>query len=99
VRRPGTLGRCRAVLRRTLLEALAKTPQQLYGDDEICNKQPTFPLAEGTKDPGRKSGDQWCFDSVWMRPIGVAEQPVIHWINRPTFQQAVEIQSRVPRQP
>jgi len=97
VRRSGTLRRCRALLRRTLGQALAKTPQQLYGDDDICDKQPTFPLAAPAKDPGRKPADQWCFDSVWMRPIGVAEQPVIHWINRPTFQQAVEIQSRVPR--
>ena len=97
VKRRGTLRRCRTVLRRTLREALGKTPEQLYGEDEICNKQPSFPVAEPVKDPGRKSADQWCFDSVWMRPIGVAEQPVIHWINRPTFQQAVEIQSRVPR--
>ncbi len=97
VKRRGTLKRCRAVLRGTLREALTKTPQQLYGADDICNKQPSFPLSEPVKDPGRKPADQWCFDSVWMRPIGVAEQPVIHWINRPTFQQAVEIQGRVPR--
>ena len=30
-------------------------------------------------------------------PVGGATQPLIHWINRPTFQQANEIQSQVPR--
>jgi hypothetical protein len=28
------------------------------------------------------------------RPLGAIQQPRIHWINRPTFQQAVEIQGR-----
>jgi hypothetical protein len=27
-----------------------------------------------------------------MRPLGAVTQPLIDWINRPTFQQAVEIQ-------
>jgi acyl-homoserine lactone acylase PvdQ len=42
-------------------------------------------------------GDQWCFDSVAFRAVGGATQPLIHWINRPTFQQANEILSQVPR--
>jgi hypothetical protein len=42
-------------------------------------------------------GDQWCFDAVRQRPVGGATQPLIHWINRPTYQQAVEIQTRAPR--
>ena len=41
--------------------------------------------------PAGKS-DQWCFDSVRFRPIGAVTVPTIHWINRPTYQQAVEIQ-------
>jgi hypothetical protein len=41
--------------------------------------------------PAGKS-DQWCFDSVRFRPIGAITVRTIHWINRPTFQQAVEIQ-------
>ena len=32
-----------------------------------------------------------------QRPIGGATQPLIHWINRPTYQQANEIQKRLPR--
>jgi acyl-homoserine lactone acylase PvdQ len=38
------------------------------------------------------AGDQWCWDAVLQRPLGLVHQPLIHWINRPTFQQAVEIQ-------
>jgi hypothetical protein len=34
---------------------------------------------------------------VNFRAVGGATQPLIHWINRPTFQQANEIQSSVPR--
>jgi len=41
--------------------------------------------------------DQWCFDSVRFTPVGGATQPLIHWINRPTYQQANEIQRRLPR--
>jgi hypothetical protein len=48
-------------------------------------------------DPKCADGDQWCFDSVIFRPVGGATQPPIHWINRPTFQQANEIQASVPR--
>ena len=44
-----------------------------------------------------KDGDQWCWDAIRQRPIGGATQPLISWINRPTFQQAAEIQHRVAR--
>jgi hypothetical protein len=44
-----------------------------------------------------QDGDQWCWDAVRQRPIGGATQPLIAWINRPTFQQANEIQQRVAR--
>jgi hypothetical protein len=44
-----------------------------------------------------EDGDQWCYYAVRHRPIGGATQPLIHWINRPTFQQANEIQRRVSR--
>ncbi|HET6551341.1 MAG TPA: hypothetical protein VFG79_22935, partial [Solirubrobacter sp.] len=50
-----------------------------------------------TGDPQCEDGDQWCYDAVRQRPIGGATQPLIHWINRPTYQQANEIQSHVPR--
>jgi hypothetical protein len=92
-KRRATYKRCRSVLRRTLLAAIAKTPAEIYANDPVCNKQPGI----GPKDPQRKNGDQWCFDAVYQRPLGAADQPLIHWINRPTFQQVVEIPKRLPR--
>jgi acyl-homoserine lactone acylase PvdQ len=44
-----------------------------------------------------RAGDQWCFDAIRFRPTGAATQPLIHWINRPTYQQVVSVQHRVPR--
>jgi acyl-homoserine lactone acylase PvdQ len=38
-----------------------------------------------------KAGDQMCSDSIMFRAIGTITQPLIEWINRPTFQQADEI--------
>jgi acyl-homoserine lactone acylase PvdQ len=42
------------------------------------------------------AGDQMCADSIQFRPIGVITQPLIEWVNRPTFQQADEIQGHRP---
>ncbi len=38
-----------------------------------------------------KAGDQECSDSIKFRPIGGITQPLTERVNRPTFQQAVEI--------
>jgi hypothetical protein len=43
-----------------------------------------------------KAGDQMCSDSIQFRAIGAIAQPLIEWINRPTFQQADEIQGHGP---
>jgi hypothetical protein len=43
------------------------------------------------------AGDQMCSDSIQFRPIGVITEPLIEWVNRPTFQQADEIQGHGPR--
>ncbi|MEA2470146.1 MAG: hypothetical protein QOE38_1145, partial [Thermoleophilaceae bacterium] len=76
----GSRAKCRAALRKSLAAALkADAAAKLYGGDTVC------------KNAGR-DGDQKCFDSVMMRPLGAVKQPLIDWINRPTFQQAVEIQ-------
>ncbi len=80
----GSLSRCRAALQRSLAAALKVPASELYGNDQVC------------ADAG-KAGDQWCYDSVRQRPIGGATQPLIAWVNRPTFQQANEIQPRVGR--
>lgn len=74
----GSRGRCRAALARSLLEALRVPDSELYGGDQVC------------RTAGR-DGDQDCSDSIWFRPIGGVTQPLIPWVNRPTFQQVVEI--------
>jgi len=81
--RAGSLQSCRRALASSLKAALRKTPAELYADD-VC------------ADYGRP-GDQWCFDTVRQRPIGAINQPLIHWINRPTFQQVVDVQGRAGR--
>jgi hypothetical protein len=42
------------------------------------------------------AGDQMCSDSIQFRAIGAITQPLLEWINRPTFQQADEIQGHRP---
>ncbi|MHB8693203.1 MAG: penicillin acylase family protein [Solirubrobacteraceae bacterium] len=44
-----------------------------------------------------KAGDQMCSDSIQFRPIGAVTQPLIEWVNRPTFQQADQILNHGPR--
>ena len=81
----GNLRRCRAALVGSLGDALANSaPEKVYGDDQKC-------VDESGGDGNRL---QYCYDTVVHRPLGAIEQPRIHWINRPTFQQAVEIQGR-----
>ena len=91
-RRKGNLKRCRRALARSL-KAAVTVPSQTTYKDEVCGSQPGL----GPQDPGRKPFDQACFDRIRFRPLGAAEQPLIHWINRPTFQQIVEIQSHRAR--
>ena len=56
-----------------------------------------IPASEVYKgDPACNDGDQWCWDAVRQRPLGGIDQPLIAWINRPTFQQAVEIKRTAP---
>jgi acyl-homoserine lactone acylase PvdQ len=82
-RRPGNRRKCQSRLRASLKRALNVDPSRFY-KDETC------------EDYGMPS-DQWCYDAVRQRPVGAINQPLIHWINRPTFQQVVEIQKRAPR--
>jgi len=77
----GNLTRCRAALRSSLAAAADEPATKVYPGDASC---PT-------------PGDQWCWDSIVFRPLGVSAQPHIPWINRPTYQQAVELTSRAPR--
>jgi hypothetical protein len=87
----GSLTACRDALRQALSDALAESPAHLYDEDK------------SDADTDRVSGcpsdksDQWCWDSIRFRPVGAVSLRTIHWINRPTFQQAVEIQGHRPR--
>jgi acyl-homoserine lactone acylase PvdQ len=82
-KRQGTRRKCQSRLRASLGRALTQDPAVFY-KDETC------------EDYGMPS-NQWCYDAVRQRPVGAINQPLIHWINRPTFQQVVEIQKQVPR--
>jgi acyl-homoserine lactone acylase PvdQ len=80
----GSRRRCRAALESSLKAAIAIPASRLYSGDAVCRK-------------AGRDGDQACYDSIQFRPIGAATQPLIPWINRPTYQQAVSILRRVPR--
>ena len=77
----GAAGRCCGARCATRSPPRAATST---ADDEVC------------ADAG-KASDQWCFDAVRQRPVGGATQPLIHWINRPTYQQVVEVQGPAGR--
>jgi hypothetical protein len=80
----GRLALCRKRLRRSLGRALRNT-----GDDQLYPGQPDS-ACEGRGDA------QWCHDAVRHTAIGVITQPPTHWTDRPTFQQAVEVQGDRP---
>ncbi|HTN25538.1 MAG TPA: penicillin acylase family protein [Solirubrobacteraceae bacterium] len=79
----GVLARCRAVLRSALADALGDSPATLYADKTCA-------------DAGRPA-DQTCFDAISFRATGALTQPLIGWQNRPTYQQAIEVQGHRPR--
>ena len=83
----GSKRACRTVLESSLRDALAVPADKLYGGDPICS---------GKQGAGSGLDAQMCFDAVSFRPTGGATQPLIPWINRPTYQQAVEVGHDVP---
>jgi hypothetical protein len=80
----GRRAACRQALATSLRAALDVPASALYGGDEQC--------ANAGRD-----GDQACFDSIAFRALGGITQPLIPWQNRPTYQQAVEVQGRAHR--
>jgi acyl-homoserine lactone acylase PvdQ len=71
----GALAKCRKALVRSLAEALEHTADAELYPGDPCD-----------------GGDaQWCYDAVEHTATGAISQPEIHWIDRPTFQQAVQI--------
>jgi hypothetical protein len=79
----GVRSRCRSALRDALAASLDDDPRTLYRDAQ-CTE-------------AGKPGDQACYDAISFRAIGGITQPMIGWQNRPTYQQAVEIQGHRPR--
>jgi acyl-homoserine lactone acylase PvdQ len=49
------------------------------------------------QDSGCTDGDETCFDEVRFRAIGAITVPPLPWINRPTYQQVVQVNGHRPR--
>jgi len=79
----GKVAACRAMLLSTLAHALDVDRAKLYADQQCAS--------------AGMGGDQKCFDDLGFRAIGAITQPLTPWINRPTYQQALEIQNQVAR--
>jgi acyl-homoserine lactone acylase PvdQ len=74
----GVVKKCRAALLQSLRQAIATPASSIY-KDTVC-------AAQG------QQGNQPCFDTIMFRPLGAVTQPLTEWVNRPTFQQVVEVQ-------
>jgi acyl-homoserine lactone acylase PvdQ len=82
----GNLSACRAELEASLSQAVAEPATQVY---------PGYTEGSATC----KAGDQWCWDAINFRALGAISQPMMQWVNRPTFQQADEVQGHRPFPP
>ena len=87
----------RALLRRRQAAALPAGAAALAARRDPRPRAATSTAATRSARDEGKPGDQWCYDAVRQRPVGGATQPLIHWINRPTYQQVVEVQGAAPR--
>jgi hypothetical protein len=82
----GNLSACRAELEASLTQAIAEPATEDY---------PGYTEGSATC----KAGDQWCSDAIVFRALGAISQPMMQWVNRPTFQQADEVQGHRPFPP
>jgi acyl-homoserine lactone acylase PvdQ len=82
----GSLSACRNELVASLSQAVAEPATQVY---------PGYTEGSSTC----KAGNQWCWDAIVFRALGAISQPMMQWVNRPTFQQADEIQGHRPFPP
>jgi hypothetical protein len=78
----GSRRACAKMLRKTLLAASTKTFDEVYGTGGC------------TLNNGTRASEQMCDDAVDASDVTVASVGEFHWINRPTFQQAVQFQRR-----
>ena len=79
----GDLVACRTMLSDTLRQAIAAA----------SNRNQLY------SDSACPPGDQACGDKIIFRAVGAVSQPLMAWVNRPTYQQALEIQGHRPRAP
>jgi len=98
-------------LRQLLGLPVAQPAHQVYcggGNLAACRAQLEQSLAQAAAESPAQvypadglcaAGDQSCFDAISFRPLGAITQPLIPWVNRPTFQQADEIQGHRPFPP
>ena len=84
----GNKKKCQKVLAKALKQALAN-----MSDEDLY---PGFPTPACTDNYDPDPSAQWCQDTIRSRTIGAITQPPMAWQNRPTFQQAVEVQNDVP---
>jgi acyl-homoserine lactone acylase PvdQ len=77
----GNLGACQEMLRTTLEEAAAASFADVYSTTGC------------TFFNGTDASPQMCGDAVDSTDVTLAAVPPFHWINRPTFQQAVQYPS------
>ncbi len=77
----GRIKACGKMLRRTLTEASSESFEDLYGTGGC------------TLNNGTSASAQMCHDAVNSTDVTVAAVGPFHWINRPTFQQAIQFQS------
>ena len=68
----------RAALADRTLKVAIGLPASLVYHDDTCHK-------------AGRDADQMCFDAIQFRALGAVTQPLIPWINRPTFQQVVQL--------
>jgi hypothetical protein len=80
----GARAACRAALESSLKQAVAIPNDTVYDGDAECIK-------------AKQPHDQLCYDEILFRPLGGATQPLTAWMNRPTYQQAVELSEHRPR--
>ena len=75
---------------------LRQVPQRAAG--LAASRRSRSPARELYGTESCDGGDpQWCNDAVRFRALGAVTQPPIHWINRPTFQQVIEIKGPASR--
>jgi hypothetical protein len=106
----GFYGTVHKDLRATLGRRVRGRLSRVYcGQGELgrCRDDLTDALAKAVEQPLDKvypgdqhcpAGNQICWDQIFFREASAITQPPIPWVNRPTYQQAVEVQKREGRQ-